>query len=70
MTHHCTTTYRSYNTRSRRYHLRKRVLLAQAEFINGHQIPRSSTVRSYYHWIRHGPFSASGSHSIGRSDFW
>ena len=70
MTNRYTTSYGSYNLRSRRYHLRKRVSLAQAEFINGRQIPRSSNLRSYYHWIRCGPLSASGSHSVGRSDFW
>ena len=65
MTNRYTTTYRSYNLRSRRYRLRKRVSLVHAEFQNGYQIPRRSSLRSYRHWICRIPVSVSGSHPTG-----
>ena len=70
MTNRYTTSYRSYHTRSRRYNLCKRVSLIQAEFQNGRQIPRSHTLRSYYHYIRRIPLSISGSHPASRSGYW
>ena len=70
MTNRYTTSYRSYNLRSRRYHLRKRVSLVHAEFQNGYQIPHRNTLRSYRHWICRVPLFISGSHPTSRLDFW
>ena len=70
MTNRYTTTYRSYNTRSRRYSLRKRVSLVYAEYQNGRKIPHRNSLRSYRHWVCRIPLSTSGNCPIGRLDFW
>ena len=70
MTNRYTTSYRSYNLRSRRYSLRRQVSLVHAEYLNGIVLPRHHSLRSYRHWICRVPISTSGNHPARRFDFW